>query len=194
MALIGGIGCGKTTLTQIFRSFHIDVINADQISRQIAEQPKIKIRIKDIFGSIVFTDTNELDRKKLSSIFFTMPEKKKALEALLHPLVRKEILKQVKQTNSPYCLIELPVFTDRQSYPYLNRVLYVQTSRSKQIAQIRQRDNKSLKAIENIINQQISSEKQILLADDIIQNNGTKKNLEQHCQKLHEYYLSLLNT
>ncbi len=190
VALIGGIGSGKSTVSHFFNELGIDVISADLIAKALSEQPKIKQKIKDLFGSDVFDDANILNRKALAQIVFHEPEKKKCLENILHPLVHKKISEEIKSSTAPYCLIEIPVFHQRKDFPYINRILCVQINTKKQIAQTVLRDNKSAQEVEQIIKQQLSYQERALLADDILNNNGTLEELNRHCLELHEKYLS----
>ena len=133
-----------------------------------------------------------IDRKKLREIIFQTPTEKKWLEALLHPLIREEIQRQVKQVKSPYTLIDIPLLINRADYSYLNRILVVDCSKSLQIERVIQRDNISKEAALNIIQAQISREERLVLADDIILNNTNNLNdLDAQVEKLHQQYLYL---
>jgi dephospho-CoA kinase len=191
IALIGGIGSGKSTAANYFYDMGVHVINTDKIAKQLCEKEEIKLQIKNCFGNSLFDKNNHLKRPLLAKIVFSDASKKKQLENIIHPRVRDEILREIKQPTFPYCLIEIPVFLKREEHPYVQKVLCITSNKSLQIKHTKARDKRSEKEIEEIINQQLTDVDRQKLADDIIFNTGTLDDLKKQCSALHEKYITL---
>lgn len=188
----GNIGSGKSTAVRIFKSLGISVICADSIARHLtaAGSPSLQ-SIQAYFGDHVVEHSGELNRALIKKIIFETPEHRVWLENLLHPLIRKEIKQQVLQCKSPYCVIEIPLLTQREDYPYLNRVLVILANPEKQILRMMHRDNISHSEARVILGTQPDEASRRKLADDVIMNNGTVDELRENVQVLHNHYISL---
>jgi len=179
VGLTGGIGSGKSQVTHVFETLGIEIIFE---------------KIIDHFGINILNQDNTLNRHKLRHIIFQNSEEKKWLEQLLHPLIRIAVKEKIKHSISPYCIVEIPLLFESAQDPYktyiLNRILVVDTEEKNQLLRTQKRDNASQEHVENIIAQQISREKRLTLADDIITNNDDIETLKAKVKKLHEYYLT----
>src|SRR5690625_149075 len=95
IGLTGGISSGKSTVSTMFSTLHIPVIDADKVSREVVEPGKSAYHeIRRVFGQEIFKEDQTLNRKKLGAIIFADEEKRKQLNAIVHPAVRKEMLQQ----------------------------------------------------------------------------------------------------
>ena len=188
VALTGGIASGKSTATIILSLFGFRFIDADKISHQIIETQHQEIR--DIFGE-EFIVNGAVDRKALGKIIFADREKRAKLEALLHPLIYNEILKESKKQDrhqKPY-LIDIPLFFEKGNYPIAESVV-VYTPKSKQIERLMGRDGISkAEAIEKIESQMPIEEKRNN-ATYVIDNSGNLKQLQFECERVKEKILS----
>jgi dephospho-CoA kinase len=188
VALTGGIASGKSTATIILSLFGFRFIDADKISHQIIETQHQEIR--DIFGE-EFIVNGAVDRKALGKIIFADREKRAKLEALLHPLIYNEILKESKKQDrhqKPY-LIDIPLFFEKGNYPIAESVV-VYTPKSKQVERLMSRDKLSKdEAIEKIESQMPIEEKRNN-ATYVIDNSGNLKQLQFECEKVKEKILS----
>lgn len=189
VALIGGIGSGKSTAANFFKEFGAHMISADKIARELSDSQVIKQEIKNIFGPSVFDDENKLDRTKLASIVFGSRTKKNQLEEVIHPKVRSEIIKQIKNSNAPYCIIEIPVFSKREDHPYIKKVLCISCTTDQQIQHTVQRDGRQRQGVEKIIGNQLKAKELKKLADDVIDNTSTLTELKEKCLAMHNKYL-----
>ena len=188
VALTGGIASGKSTATIMLSLFGFRFIDADKISHQIIETQHQEIR--DIFGE-EFNVNGAVDRKALGKIIFADREKRAKLEALLHPLIYNEILKESKKQDrhrKPY-LIDIPLFFEKGNYPIAESVV-VYTPKSKQIERLMGRDGISkAEAIEKIESQMPIEEKRNN-ATYVIDNSGNLKQLQFECERVKEKILS----
>jgi len=188
VALTGGIASGKSTATIMLSLFGFRFIDADKISHQIIETQHQEIR--DIFGE-EFIVNGAVNRKALGRIIFSDREKRAKLEALLHPLIYNEILKESKRQDrhqKPY-LIDIPLFFEKGNYPIAESVV-VYTPKSKQIERLMDRDGISkAEAIEKIESQMPIEEKRNN-ATYVIDNSGNLKQLQFECERVKEKILS----
>jgi len=194
IGLTGGIGCGKSTVARIFEQLKTPVIDADEIAHQLVaiEQPALA-QIQQDFGTVVFKPDGSLDRKKLSEIVFSDPEQKQKLESILHPLVYRSIQAKIKQLNTPYCIICIPLIFETNMTQLVDRILVVDCSFETQIERVQKRDNMTIERIQSIINSQVSRAFRKAHANDLIDNSETDDRLAEAVKKLHNLYLSLSN-
>lgn len=192
VALTGGIGSGKTTVANEFAKYGVPLVDADVIARQVVEPntPALET-IKSHFGKEVILPNGSLNRRKLREIIFSNPNEKKWLNALLHPLIQQETQKQFQQANYPYVLWVVPLLIENNIYHLANRVLIVDVTPEEQIQRTLKRDNTSLEQITNILNAQVSREKRLSYADDIITNHTNDTDISDKVAILHNQYLAL---
>jgi len=192
IGLTGGIGSGKSTVSQIFSDLKIPIIDADIISHQLVEpgKPAIKAIAKQ-FGQQVLTDQGTLNRKKLKEIIFSDPGQKKILEQILHPLVFAEMESQIKQLSNPYCILSIPLLLETQMEHFVDRILVVDCPVEQQLERVKNRDHLSEDRIKAIIANQATREQRLRAANDVIDNSADAQALAEQVKKLHNLYLSL---
>ena len=194
IGLTGGISSGKSTVAKFFAAKGVPVIDADDVARQLTrpDQPALQ-KIVDTFGTDILLPDKQLNRTSLGKIIFSDTSKRKALEEILHPLIRAEMKSQIESLKTPYCIAMIPLLLETAPNPLINRILVVDTSKDIQISRTMSRDNLSRQEAENILNTQIDRQRRISLADDLIENNANVEQLTAQVDKLHEFYLSLAN-
>ena len=192
IGLTGGIGSGKTTVANLFAEQGAPVIDADEISRFLVEpgQPALARIIKQ-FGARVLKKNGTLDRKRLKDIVFSCPEQKKLLESMIHPLVYQEMRKRIETLNSTYVILCIPLLLETKMESFVDRVLVVDCPVETQFNRVKERDQLSEHIISLIILSQVSREKRISSANDIIENTGDASQLADKVKKLHNSYISM---
>ncbi len=194
IGLTGGIASGKTTVSDLFRSLGITIIDADVLAREIVEpqQPALN-EIVMHFGKQLVDKKGALERKKLRALIFSDADKRKQLEVIMHPRIRQRIFDQVALVakNSHYCIISIPLLIENNWQNMLDRILVVDIDEALQLSRTCQRDNISQKSALAIIQSQASRQQRLSFANDIIRNDGDKANLQQQILKLHKNYLQL---
>jgi len=192
VGLTGGIGCGKTTVANLFISLGIPVLDADVISHQLVAvgQPAL-LKIADHFGDGILNSDGALNRAQLREIVFANPAQKKQLEAILHPLVYQELQSQMTQLHTPYCLVSVPLLFETNMQHLVDRVLVVDCPVSIQIERVRIRDNISLERVQSILDSQVSRETRLANANEVIDNSNADSALAEQVKKLHNFYLSI---
>jgi len=200
IGLTGGIGCGKTLVSDYFKELGTPVIDADIISRNLVSQGKPLLKkITQIFGKNILFGDSSLDRQALRQHIFNSPSDRKKLESLMHPAINDEIQDQIKQLQKTepktnYVIIVIPLLIEtQQSYP-IDRILVVDCDEAMQIKRVKQRDKSNNVDTIKIISSQCSPEQRLKEADDIVTNNTLIKNVYEQIDVLHEKYRLLSNS
>lgn len=192
IGLTGGIGSGKSTAAKLFAARGIAIVDTDHIAREVTApgQPALDQIVKK-FGEDILLPDHKLDRAKLRKIIFEDEEKRQWLEQLLHPLIRIKMYDQIQSSTSPYCITVIPLLLETKPDPIINRILVVDSKEEEQIERAQARDKLSRDEILAIIKTQVSRDKRLNAADDIIFNNAGLVELNEQVEKLHQFYLSL---
>jgi dephospho-CoA kinase len=192
IGLTGGIGSGKSTVADLFAQYGTPIIDADQIARELVEpgQPALQ-RIVQTFGEEILNGNGALDRKKLRDVVFSDSKQRKQLEAILHPLIRENMLDRLDSLNAPYAILVIPLLVDTGNWEMMDRILVVDTEEELQIERVTQRDHVSQEHTETIIDNQVSRQERLAAADDVIENISSIEDLQIQVKRLHEFYLSL---
>ena len=192
VGLTGGIGSGKSAAGKYFVELGIDIIDADDISKNILDE---NIKAKELFiknfGDKFLDKNNNIDRDLLRSEIFVNEEKKNILESIIHPIVREEITKFINQSDSIYKLIMVPLIYETNSQDFYDKIIVVDCNEENQILRASERDNKSKENIINIINNQASRENRNSIADEIILNDSTLDNLRNQVIRVHQKLLGI---
>ncbi|CUR53788.1 Dephospho-CoA kinase [Serratia symbiotica] len=192
IALTGGIGSGKSTITDIFSSYGVTIVDTDIISRQIIEKDvSILIKIVQYFGNEILLKNGTLNRMMLRKKIFNQPNGTLWLNNLLHPLILKESKNQLKKSITPYTLWVVPMLIENNLQKYANRILIINVNINNQINRTIKRDNISDIEVKNILLKQTTYTQRLIIADDIVDNNGDISNLKILTNKLHNFYLKL---
>lgn len=193
IGLTGGIGSGKSAVSDCFEKFGVTVVDADIVAREVVEPGTAALRsIAEHFGDKILTAQGALDRAALRTLIFSDESQRKWLEALLHPLIRNEITQQLSQSNSPYSILSSPLLLETDQASLADRILVVDVPVELQIERTVQRDSNSIDQVKAIINAQSSRELKQQKADDIILNIGTIEELEKDVSALHQRYLDMI--
>lgn len=192
VAVTGGIGSGKTTIANQFAALGIDVVDADVIARDVVEPGAPALAaIATYFGPDVIAPDGQLDRRSLRERVFSDSNAKAWLNALLHPLIRQEMLRQCAAARSPYCLLVVPLLVENKLTGLANRVLVIDVDEATQIERTCRRDGVSAEQAKAIIAAQASRSERLAAADDVIDNhNGSQMAIKTRILALHETYLA----
>ncbi|WP_299733703.1 dephospho-CoA kinase [uncultured Endozoicomonas sp.] len=192
IGVTGGIGSGKTAVTDFFASKSVTIVDADLAARVVVEPGKPALEaIAKRFGSGIILNGN-LDRGQLRTIIFDSVDERLWLEALLHPLIRDQIRLELQQAKSPYAILVSPLMLETDQHELVNRILVVDLPEATQIERAMNRDHMDEDQTRKIIASQMPREKRLEWADDVVENSGTLEQLHQSLEKLHETYLSLV--
>lgn len=192
IGLTGGIGSGKTAVSDYFAQLGITIVDADIASRTVVTPPSKALNtIAEHFGSKILLTDGELNRAALRQVIFSTPSEKQWLEALLHPLITAEIDRQLEAISSPYGILVSPLLLEGQQHERCDRILVIDVPEELQISRACQRDSNSIEQVKRIIASQISRQERCDKADDIVDNSQGLEELHQQIDQLHQYYLRL---
>lgn len=184
IALTGGISTGKSTVCNLFKLHGFLTIDADEIAHKLLDENSHQIAI--MFGE-EYVENGKVLRKKLGPIIFSNEENKLKLEALLHPLIKDEIIEESKlyeAENKPY-FIDIPLFFEKMHYP-ISKSLVIYTPKDIQVQRLMSRDKiDEAEALLKISNQMDIEEKKNL-ATLVIDNSKNLKNLQREVERILE--------
>ena len=198
VALTGGIGSGKSAAAKIFAELGIPVTDVDVISHELTAANQTLVNdIKANFGSDYITPEGALDRAAMRKLVFTDEVARAKLNTLLHPAIYDEALLQLQANqdhlikSAPYQILVVPLLFDSPRYlPHINRILVIDCDESTQIERVKQRSNLPESEIINIIKAQTSRKKQLSLANEVIENNGSIEKLREKILEIHQKYIN----
>jgi len=192
IGLTGGIGTGKSTVAEKFAQLGVPILDTDVIARQLVEPglPAYE-EIVSQFGPSILTNDKYLDRARLREIIFNHPEKRNRLEQILHPRIREEVEAQLAKLDSDYCIVVIPLLTEKGNYPFVDRILLVDSPAEQQIRRTMTRDHQSREQVEQIMASQSDRQQRLAMANDVIDNSRDLVLLEQQVLQLHNKYLKM---
>ena len=191
VALTGGIATGKSSATMLLSLYGFRFIDADKIAHAMLDQHSDKITT--LFGSEFVVDA-KVDRVKLGALVFAAPEKRKALESLLHPLIYDEIARQSEEQDrfkKPY-IIDIPLFFEGDRYP-IEKSVVIYTSKIKQLERLMKRDGYEEEEALRRIESQMDIEAKRQRATYVVDNSGDLKQLQRECDRVKDEILSTLS-
>ena len=195
IGLTGGIASGKSALEKAFAAHGIVVADADLLAREVVApgEPALAA-VVERFGRDVLQADGQLDRAALRVRVFGDPDQRRALEAILHPAIRARLEAICRAAPGPYAIATVPLLTEgggRAAYPWLHRILVVDTPAAVQKARLMQRDGIDANLADQMMAAQASRAERLALADDIVVNDGDIHHLQHAADALHLRYLAL---
>ena len=192
VGVTGGIGCGKTAVTDYLAKKGIVIADADQAARVVVMPGKPALsHIAEHFGEHLIQDDGHLDRRGLRDIIFNNESERTWLETLLHPLIFEQLDTELNQADSPYVVLVSPLLVETSQHQLANRVLVIDVAEETQITRAMARDNISREQAEAILRTQSDRQNRLDKADDIVDNSSTLEQLYKQLDTLHESYLEL---
>ena len=172
IGITGGIGSGKSEAARYLKTLGENVISADDVSRELVRPGAAGYEaIRSVFGDGYFFENGELDRKKLAQCVFSDDQKRKTLNALLHPMITAEILRKASEMKGRV-FIEAAVLAEAGMADKVDYVWLITADTGERIRRITERDGISREMAERIIGCQLSDERLSVYADEIIENDS----------------------
>lgn len=190
VGLTGGIGSGKSTITRLLIGFGIEVIDADDVAREVVTpgSPALNALVER-FGTKILATDGTLKRERLRGLIFTDPAAKRWVEELLHPVIRARIEERIARSTSAWLLLSVPLLLENKSaYDFVDRVLVVDVPESVQLARTMLRDNATKEEVTRIMQSQLPRGKRLAAADDIVENTGDPLQLQEQLLRLVKRY------
>jgi len=192
IALTGGIGSGKTAVSQAFARHGVPVVDTDVLAREVVEpgQPALP-EIVEAFGGECLDAAGALDRVYLRRVVFADAGRRQCLEAILHPRILQALRRRLAAIEAPYCLVVAPLLVETGLEQQFERILVVDVPEELQLERVMARDRVDAEQSRRILDQQASRAQRLAVADDVIENTGTLAGLEDQVAVLHQQYLAL---
>ena len=196
VGLTGGIGSGKSAAADAFAGLGATVVDTDAIAHELTRSGGAAIpEVERIFGKDVIGESGAMDRRKVRARVFTDPVAKKALEALLHPLIREESRRRIAAAQGPYVVHVVPLLVESSDYRgRVDRVLVIDCPEDVQVERVKARSGLSDAEVRAIVASQATRAARLSAADDVIQNGGTIDALQKQVAAFHQKYLEYSKT
>jgi len=195
IGLTGGIGSGKTAVSDQLGKLGAGIIDTDVIAHQITAANGSAIElIRKHFGPDYIDANGALDRAKMRTLVFANPEAKKALEAITHPLIRQETIKQAFQLakGAPYLVFVVPLLLESGTWiDLIDQLVVVDCPVETQISRVMQRNNLPRAEVEKILQSQASREDRLAHANFVIENQGSLDQLIEEANQLNQKILKI---
>ena len=192
IGLTGGIGSGKSLVSQHLEKLGVAVIDADVIARKLlATDSPLLNSVRDTFGSSFFSADGQLLRKAFGQYIFTHAAARKQLESLLHPVIRSNMIRQMETLDAPYAVLVIPLLIETLEQHSVDRILVVDAPEQLQIQRIMQRDQLSCSEALTRLQAQATRTQRLAYADDVIVNDKDPEYLKSEAARLHHRYLDM---
>jgi dephospho-CoA kinase len=196
IGLTGGIGCGKSTVSDLFAKHGAGIIDTDAIARRLTQvRGEAIAAIRAAFGDDYITADGALNRAKMRGLIFSDAAAKQRLELILHPLILEQAKVQLRQLQTkPYIILVVPLLPESPAFRQLaQRVLVVDCNEKTQVARVIGRSRTGEAKVRNIIAQQTPRAERLQLADDVIHNDAGLDSLAEQVTVLHGHYSDMQN-
>jgi len=175
VAITGGIGTGKTTISNMFSDKGVPVFNSDEIAKEIMNTNSLlKNEIVTAFGDKVY-DKNRLNKEYLSDAIFNNETLLKKINAIVHPYVADEFNSWIEEQDSKYIIYESAIIFENQAEDFFDKIICVTASEEDVISRVMKRNNFSVDKIKSIINKQLPNDAKIQKSDYVIENINISK-------------------
>ena len=195
IGLTGGIGSGKSQTAALFGELGVPLIDADTVNRTLTDTPNSPplCAIRRRFGEQALDASGCMNRSYIRQTVFNDPQAKRDLEAILHPFIFTEIRSLKNQfTDFPYGIIEIAILAEQPVFRNLvGRVLLVSADENVRIGRVMRRSGLTEAEVRAIIAAQAAESDRRSIADDVIDNNGSLKDLQEAVFRQHQIYTRL---
>ena len=191
IGLTGGVASGKSTVSNVLKEEGAHLIDADRIARELVQPhtPAWHELIK-LFGEEILEEDGSIHRKKLAALVFSHPEKRGLLNQLLHPRIREEMQRRMKEIGQrdpeAIVVIDAALLVETGAYREVDRLIVVYCSEAQQIERLQRRDGLSREEAERIVSAQLPLKEKVNVADRVISNEGTIEETKRKAKDIFE--------
>ncbi|WP_166254019.1 dephospho-CoA kinase [Marinobacter salicampi] len=194
VGLTGGIGSGKSTVARLFGEVGVHWVDADDVAREVvAPGMPALAQIAGHFGDELISPDGSLDRAALRTLVFNDPAQRQWLESLLHPIIREELVRQLRPEgySLPYVLLVSPLLLETDQHTMTQRVIVIDVPVEVQIERTMSRDENPRDQVERIIASQLPREERLARADEVVHNDRPRTEVAEEVQALHQRLVAL---
>lgn len=193
IGLTGGIASGKSTVSRMFHEAGFPIVDADIAARKVVEKGTEGARqLRAIFGAEVFQEDGELNRQKLGGIIFHDSEKREALNAVVHPLVRQWMLSERDRliaSGHAVIVFDIPLLIESKLQEMVDTIIVVYVDEKTQLERLMKRNDFSKSEAKARIASQMPLTEKISYADIVIDNSHTLDETKQQVNELIQTFL-----
>ncbi|MDG0766487.1 dephospho-CoA kinase [Bacillus halotolerans] len=188
IGLTGGIASGKSTVANMLIDKGITVIDADIIAKQAVEigMPAYR-QIIDEFGEDILLENGDIDRRKLGALVFTNEQKRLALNSIVHPAVREEMLKRRDESianQGTFVVLDIPLLFESKLESLVDKIIVVSVTKELQLERLTKRNQLTVEEALSRIRSQMPLEEKVSRADNVIDNSGTLEETKQQLEEI----------
>ncbi|HIC41243.1 MAG TPA: dephospho-CoA kinase, partial [Piscirickettsiaceae bacterium] len=196
IALTGGIACGKSSVSQIFKEMGVPIIDLDVIAREVVEPNTQGLtELVSNFGDGILNADKTLNRQSLRQQLFDHPSKQQLIEEILHPKILARMQRDIENLNTQLVIVEVPLLVEQNLSHLFDRAIVVDCREQNQLKRLLQRENIDEDLAKTMISAQASREQRLELGEkistDVIENNSDILSLEQKVKDLAQQLLDL---
>ena len=192
VALTGGIGSGKTAVSDYLETLGVMVLDADRVAHQVTAKGEDAVtEIANLLGPAVIDADGHLDRAAVREQVFTDPEKRAALESIVHPRVRHKMNEAASQATGPYVIFSIPLLIETGQAGNFDRVVIVEAARELRAERVLERSGLDQQAFSSIDDAQASDTDRRNAATDLLNNDGSLESLHAEVYALHKRLTAL---
>jgi len=191
VGLTGGIGCGKTTVADMFGALGASLVDTDAIAHALtaphgAAMPAILAE----FGAEFATPEGAMDRARMRALVFTDASARARLEAILHPRIREATAAAAAIATGPYTIFVVPLLIESGTWAgRVTRVLAIDCPEAMQVARVMARNSMPEAQVRAIMATQVTRAQRLAAADDVVVNDAGLDALRPQVERLHAFYL-----
>lgn len=187
IGLTGSIASGKSTVAKMLEGYHLPIVDADLVARQVVEPgTETLVKIAEAFGEDVIKKDGSMDREKVGSIIFHEPAKRKMLNDIIHPAIRVEMVRQrdeFLEQGAPHVVMDIPLLFESKLQHFVDKILVVSVKEGVQLERLMKRNDLSEEEARARIASQLPMSVKEQGADAVIYNNedigATARQLER---------------
>jgi len=196
IALTGGIACGKSSVSQIFKKLGVPIIDLDVLARTVVEsKSQGLIELVAYFGKGILNNDKTLNREALRQQLFKNRASQQIIEEILHPKILEKMQTDIKKLNTQLVVVEVPLLVEQNLSPLFDRAIVVDCSEKNQLKRLIKRENMDKILAQKMISTQASRKQRLALVEklptDILENNSEILEMERKVQDLAKKLLDL---
>ena len=196
IALTGGIACGKSKVSQLFKKLGAEVISLDELSRQVVTPDSKGLnQLIERFGDGILNADKTLNRKALREILLKDKANQQLIEDILHPKILEKMQMEIEKTKNKVIIVEIPLLVEKNLDYLFDRAIIVNCNEKNQLKRLIKRENISEKSAKQQISAQISAKERLEIAKklptDVIENNSQIFEMEEKVTNLYQKLANL---
>ena len=191
VGIVGGICSGKSTVAAEFAKLGCEIIDADKIAHKLLDEPAVRVKIVGCFGQVLLDSAGKIDHKKLADIVFTDGDKLSLLNSIVHPLVLERAEQLIKQYNRQIrvkaIVLDMPLLVEVGWDKRCDKLIFVDCRQQLRVDRAKKLgffNEIQFKIRENF---QISLDKKVNIADNMIDNNSGFSGLAKQVADIFSY-------